>query len=101
MQIRLIVPPEEEDREESKGTSSEPTFCPFVAHGADATTGVGVGYLTARSSFLVHVVLTNATDNETHRVFIADGMDSFSIPSNINSFLKQIWSIYPVLSIFN
>lgn len=37
MQIRLIVPPEEEDRERSKGTSSEPTFCPFVAHGADAT----------------------------------------------------------------
>lgn len=59
MQIRLIVPPEEEDREESKGTSSEPAFCPFVAHGADARMGVGVGYLTARSSFLVHVVLTN------------------------------------------
>lgn len=59
MQIRLIVPPEEEDREKSKGTSSELAFCPFVAYGADATTGVGVGYLTARSSFLVHVVLTN------------------------------------------
>lgn len=40
MQIRLIVPPEEEDREESKGTSSEPAFCPFVAHGADARTGL-------------------------------------------------------------
>lgn len=39
MQIRLIVPAEEEDRERSKGTSSEPAFCPFVAHGADATTG--------------------------------------------------------------
>lgn len=91
MQIRLIVPLEE-DREKSKGTSSEPAFCPFVAHRADATTGVGVGYLTARSSFLVHVVrrTMNATDNETHRVFIADGIDSFSILSNTNSYLKQI-----------
>jgi len=46
MQIRLIVPPEEEERERSKGTRSEPAFCPFVAHEADATTGVGVGYLS-------------------------------------------------------
>lgn len=36
MQIRLIVPPEEEDGERSKGTSSEPAFCSFVAHRADA-----------------------------------------------------------------
>lgn len=37
MQIRLIVPPEEEDGERSKGASSEPAFCSFVAHRADAT----------------------------------------------------------------
>jgi len=79
MQIRLIVPPEEEDRERSKGTSSEPAFCPFVAQEADASTGVGVGYLTARSSFLVHVVLTMNANDKARRIFIADGIDLFSI----------------------
>lgn len=58
MQIWLIVPPDEKKGgRETKGATSEPGFCPFVAHGAeDSATGVGVGCLTeTRSSFLVHV----------------------------------------------
>lgn len=42
MQIWLIVPPEEERREKSKGTDVGPVaFCSFVAHDAHAATRVG------------------------------------------------------------
>lgn len=70
MQIRLIVPPEEEERERrSKGTSGEPAFCPFVAHGRMLRRGLVLGILL-RSNFLVHVLrLMNATDNGARHVF--------------------------------
>lgn len=36
----------------------------------------------------------NATDNEAHRVLIADGIDLYDIPSSTNSCIKQIYIAY-------
>lgn len=93
MQIRLIVPLVEEDGERSKGTSSEPTFCPFVAHRADATgRGLVLGILLRDrvSLYMWQRRTMNATDNEASHIFIADGIDLFGIPPITNSRLKQM-----------